>query len=66
MLLNSLSLKSLYGACLIEQVRDYEELLAEAVRVLKPGGSLLVVEIEWVISSLTGDSTEERMPKCYK
>jgi ubiquinone/menaquinone biosynthesis C-methylase UbiE len=50
----------------LSQVRAYEEMLAECVRVLKPQGYLLVVEIEWVVSCLTGEEAESHLPMCHK
>jgi ubiquinone/menaquinone biosynthesis C-methylase UbiE len=41
-------------------------MLAECVRVLKPRGYLLVMEIEWVVSCLTGEEAESHLPTCHK
>ncbi|WVW80854.1 hypothetical protein I302_102844 [Kwoniella bestiolae CBS 10118] len=41
---------------------DYHDMLTECVRVLRPGGYLLVKEIEWVPDVLDGGDAEERFP----
>ncbi|WVQ63313.1 uncharacterized protein L199_001465 [Kwoniella botswanensis] len=41
---------------------DYQEMLTECVRVLRPGGYLLVKEIEWVPAVLDGSNAQERFP----
>lgn len=49
------------------QIRDYPTMLAECVRVLKPGGYLVVQEMEWLVDYLTDDlSASERCPIMYK
>ncbi|OCF78639.1 hypothetical protein I204_00581 [Kwoniella mangroviensis CBS 8886] len=41
---------------------DYHAMLTECVRVLRPGGYLLVKEIEWVPAVLDGSDAQERFP----
>ncbi|RXK40634.1 hypothetical protein M231_02090 [Tremella mesenterica] len=44
-------------------IRDYSELLRQCVHVLKPGGWLLVLELEWEVAHPhTGENPEERYP----
>ncbi|WWC65050.1 uncharacterized protein I303_107664 [Kwoniella dejecticola CBS 10117] len=41
---------------------DYHAMLTECVRVLRPGGYLLIKEIEWVPKLLDGGDAEQRFP----
>lgn len=49
------------------QIRDYPALLTECIRVLKPGGYLVLLELEWMADFLDPDkSAADACPELYK